>query len=74
MYIMYICQYVFNIDKGKITPRLYDKRDDFNLHIVKFTFLSSHIPSAPAYGVCVSQLIRYALSSRPLSNEKDPSL
>ena len=29
-------------------------------NIVNFPFLSSNIPSAPAYGVYVSQLIRYA--------------
>ena len=39
---------------------LYDKRDDFNFHITNFPFLSSHIPSSPAYGVFISQLIRYA--------------
>ena len=39
---------------------LYDKRDDFHFPIVNFSFLSSNIPSAPAYGVYVSQLIRYA--------------
>ena len=48
------------IDSGKPTTRLYDKRDDFNFPIVNFPFLSSNIPSAPAYGVYVSQLIRYA--------------
>ena len=41
------------------------KRDDFN---VNFPFLSSNIPSAPAYGVYVSQLIRYA---RTCSNYQD---
>ena len=40
--------------------KLYDKRDDFNFPVVNFPFLSSNIPSAPAYGVYVSQLIRYA--------------
>ena len=45
---------------GKLTTRLYDKRDDFNFPIVNFPFLSSNIPSAPAYGVYISQLIRYA--------------
>ena len=39
---------------------LYDKRDDFNFHITNFPFLSSNIPSSPAYGVFISQLIRYA--------------
>ena len=38
----------------------YDKRDDFNFHITNFPFLSSNIPSSPAYGVLISQLIRYA--------------
>ena len=46
----------------------YDKRDDFNFPIVNFPFLSSNIPSVPAYGVYVSQLIRYA---RACSNYQD---
>ena len=40
--------------------KLYDKRDTFGFHIVNFPFMSSNIPSAPAYGVYASQLIRYA--------------
>ena len=48
------------IDNGKLATKLYDNRDDFNFPIVNFPFLSSNIPSAPAYGVYVSQLIRYA--------------
>ena len=32
----------------------------FNFHITKFPFLSSNIPSSPANGVFISQLIRYA--------------
>ena len=36
------------------------KRDDFNYHITNFPFLSSNIPTSPAYGVFISQLIRYA--------------
>ena len=56
------------IDNGKLTTRLYDKRDDFNFPIVNFPSLSSNIPSAPAYGVYVSQLIRYA---RACSNYQD---
>ena len=47
------------IDNGKLDTRHYDKRDDFNFSIVNFPFLSSNIPSAPGYGVYVSQLIRY---------------
>ena len=45
---------------GQLRTSLYDKRDDFNFHITNFRFLSSIIPSVPAYGVFISQLIRYA--------------
>ena len=38
----------------------YDKCDDFDFLIVNFPYLSSNIPEFPAYGVFVSQLIRYA--------------
>ena len=47
---------------GQLHPSIYDKRDDFNFHITNFPFLSTsrNIPSSPAYGVFISQLIRYA--------------
>ena len=45
---------------GKLSTRLYDRRDDFDFHIVNFPFLSSNIRSGPFYGVYISQLIRYA--------------
>ena len=45
---------------GQLRTSLYDKRDDSNFHITNFLFLSSNIPSSPAYGVFISQLIRYA--------------
>ena len=51
----------FIIDSGgKLSTRLYDKRDDFGFHIVNFPFLSSNITSGPSYGVYISQLTRYA--------------
>ena len=43
----------------QLRTSLYDKRDDFNFHITNFPFLISNIPSSPAYGVFISQLIRY---------------
>ena len=45
---------------GQLRTSLYDKRDDFNFQISNSPFLSSNIPSSPAYGVFISQLIRYA--------------
>ena len=52
---------LFTRDKSNnITTKLDDKRDAFGFHIVNFPFMSRNIPSAPAYGVYASQLIRYA--------------
>ena len=55
-------------NQDKLHSRLYDKRDDFDFEIVNFPHLSSNIPSSPAYGVYISQLIRY---SRACSHYKD---
>ena len=60
---------LLNIDtNGTFSTKLYDKRDDFSFPIVNFPFLDSNIPSSPAYGVYVSQLIRY---SRACSHYQD---
>jgi hypothetical protein len=45
---------------GKLSTQLYDKLDNFNFSIVNFPYLCSNIPASPAYGVYISQLIRYA--------------
>ena len=45
---------------GQLRTFLYGKRDDFNFDITNFPFLSSNISSSPAYGVFISQIIRYA--------------
>ena len=39
---------------------IYDKRDDFAFRIVNFPLMDSNIPSKPAYGVYLSQLVRNA--------------
>ena len=43
----------------QLRTSLYDKRDGFNFHITNFPFLSSNIPSSPAYG-------RFYLTTYPL--------
>ena len=45
---------------GQLHTSIYDKRDDFNFHITNFPYLSINIPTSPAYGVFISQIIRYA--------------
>ena len=52
-----------HLDTGPQTHRynstaVFDKRDSFTFNIVNFPHLSSNIPSKPAYGVYISQLVR----------------
>ena len=47
----------------RLKVKLYDKRDDFSFPIVNFPFMSSNIPESPAYGIFISQLVRYARAS-----------
>ena len=39
---------------------IYDMRDDFTFRIVNFPHMDSNIPTNPAYGVYIYQLVRYA--------------
>jgi len=52
--------------------KLYDKRDDFNFPIVNYPFLDSNSPSSPAYGVYMSQLIRYSRTSNSYQDFSTP--
>ena len=53
---------------GTLSTCIYLKRDDFNFQIVNFPFICSNIPSSPAYGVYISQLIRYSRASSDYHN------
>ena len=46
--------------EGRLRTKLYDKRADFNFLNVNFPFICSNIPAAPAYGVHISQMMRYS--------------
>ena len=53
---------LFTRDRSNnITTKLDDKRDAFGFHIVNFPFMSSNIPSTPAYGVSI-HLSSFAMS------------
>jgi hypothetical protein len=61
IYLCFIRGRFVNIEAvRKLTIQLYDKLDDFNFAIVNFPYICSNIPLSPAYGVYISQLIRYA--------------
>jgi hypothetical protein len=55
-------------DSGQFSTKTSDKRDDFNFKIINFPNMCSNIPASPAYGVYISQLIRYAGASRNYSD------
>ena len=55
-------------DSGQISTKIYDKRDDFNFKIINFPNMCSNIPASLAYGVYISQLIRYARASSNYSD------
>ena len=46
------------IQGRKFCSSVYDKRDAFKFHIVNFPYLDSNIPTKPAYGTYISQLVR----------------
>jgi hypothetical protein len=46
--------------RGRLRRKLYDKIDDFNVPIVNFPFICSNFSTAYAYGVYISQMIRYS--------------
>jgi hypothetical protein len=55
-------------DSGQLSNKMYYKRDDFNFKIINFPNMCSNIPASPAYGVYISQLIRYARASSNYSD------
>ena len=50
----------WTISEGFVSPKLYDKHNDFDFDFVNFSFLDGDIPRAPSYRVYISQLIRSA--------------
>ena len=58
--VLIILSLLHAVFQERLRTQLYDKRDDFNFPIVNFPYIWSNIPAVPAYGVCISQLIRYS--------------
>ena len=52
-------------ESGQLSTKIYDKQYDFNFKIINFPNMCSNIP---AYGVYISQLIRYARASSNYSD------
>ena len=55
-------QKIFNL------AAIFNSKDDFNFKRMNFPNMCSNIPASPAYGVYISQLIRYARASSNYSD------
>ena len=49
-----------SISDGFAKTKIFDKRDEFDFDIVKFSFLDGDVPRSTSYGAYISQLIRFA--------------
>ena len=47
-----------SISNDRVSTKIYDKRDDFDLEIVIYLFIDGDVPRSTSYGACISQLIR----------------
>ena len=56
------------ISNGRVSNKIYDKRDDFDFDIVDFPFLDGDVPRRTSYGIYISQLIRFARASSNLND------
>ena len=48
-----------SVSNGVVSPKIYDKRDDFDFDILNFPFLDGNVPRHASYGVYSLQLIRF---------------
>ena len=52
-----------SISDGFVKTKIFDKRRDFDFHIVNFPFLDADVPRSTSYGVYISQFIRLSVLS-----------
>ena len=57
--VMSYLDLLIDISNGDLLCSIFNKRDAFDFDIVNFPDLSGDIPTVPAYGTFISQLIRY---------------
>ena len=56
------------MSNGDIVCSIFDKREAFDFDIVIFLDFSGNIPTAPAYGTYIAQLIRYSQACHNYDN------
>ena len=45
-----------SVSNGFVSSQIYDKRDDFDIDFVNFSFLDGDVPRRASYGVYISHL------------------
>ena len=59
-----------SIHRGKYFFKSFDKRNDFGFEIINYPDLRGNIPKKPAYGVFISQLVRFCSINRSVHHYK----
>ena len=62
-----------SISNDIVSTKIYDKRDDFDFEIVNFPSLDGDVPRFTAYGVDISQLIRFTKASSYVTDFNTPN-
>ena len=57
-----------SIENGKISSKIYDKREDFSFFIVRMPNIHSNIPSSIFYGTVLSEILRIARATSSFLN------
>ena len=63
--------YVEIDNSRKLKTKLYHKRDDFTILTVNFPFIRSNFPAKQAYGIYISQHVRYCRACAKYSDFLD---
>ena len=59
-----------SVYRGKYFYKSFDKRNDFGFEIINYPDLRGNIPKKPAYGVFISQLVRFCSINRSVHHYK----
>ena len=62
-----------SISNDIVSTKIHDKRDDFDFEIVNFPFLDGDVPRSTAYGVYISQPVRFARASSHVADFNTPN-
>ena len=59
-----------SVFRGKYSYKSFDKRNDFGFEIINYPNIKGNIPRVPAYGIFVSQLVRFCTINKSVHHFK----